>query len=116
MIRALRVLTTDRRMDQQLLDVVVMPALVPSLAAPESNDDGVLAAEHRLAGLRRQAAVVRTIADHVGELARPRDAEGLRAQLVEEMARLGCRLLEAAAALSESPRRPDSGILARSRT
>jgi len=99
-------------MDQQLLDVVVMP----SLAAPESNDDGVLAAEHRLAGLRRQAAVVRTIADHVGELARPRDAEGLRAQLVEEMTRLGCRLLEAAAALSESPRRPDSGILARSRT
>jgi len=93
-----------------------MPALVPSLDALESNDDGLLAAELRFARLRSQAAVVRTIAEHVEQLAHPRDAEGLGAQLVEEMGRLGCRLLEAAAALTESPRPPDSGIFACART
>ena len=48
-----------------------------------------------------------------GICGRPTDAEGLSAQLDEGMARLGCRLLDAAAALTESPRPEDSGIFER---
>jgi hypothetical protein len=77
---------------------------LPSLAALESNDDGPLAAELRLARLRSQAAVVRALADHVEHLSRAADADVLGAQLVEEVARLGCRLLEAAASLPGSSR------------
>jgi hypothetical protein len=86
---------------------------VPSLSAMESNDDGRLAAELRLDRLRSQAAIIRTLADHVEHLARPADADGLGEQLIEEMARLGCRLLEAAASLTESRRSDDGGVFAR---
>ena len=90
-----------------------MLAHMPSLAALESADDDRLGVELQLARLRSQVAVVRTIADEVEHLMRPRDADGVRAQLVEEMARLGCRLLEAAASLTEPPRSGDSGVFAR---
>ena len=90
-----------------------MLAHMPSLSALQSNDDDRLGAELQLARLRSQVAVVRTIADEVEHLTRPRDADGVRAQLVEEMARLGCRLLEAAASLTEPPRSEDSGVFAR---
>jgi hypothetical protein len=59
---------------------------VPSLSALESNDDDRLAAELRLDRLRSQAAIIRTLADHVEHLARPADADGLGEQLIEEMA------------------------------
>ena len=75
-----------------------MPVNIPSRAALESNHEGSRAAAFRLAGLRSQAAVVRALADQVEHLSRAADAEGVDHQIIEEMARLGCRLLEAAAA------------------
>jgi hypothetical protein len=51
-----------------------MLAHIPSLAALESEDDDRLGAELQLARLRSQVAVVRTIADEVEHLARPRGA------------------------------------------
>jgi hypothetical protein len=80
-----------------------MPVHIPSLAAHESNDDGLLAAAFRLARIRSQAAVVRALADQVEHLSRAADAEGVNSQIIEEMARLGCRLLEAAAAFVNAP-------------
>ena len=67
-----------------------MSAHLPSLDALESHDDDRLRAELRLARLRSQVAVVRTIADEVEVLARAHDTDGLRAELIEEMSRLGC--------------------------
>ena len=93
--------------------VGTMPAHIPSLAALESNDDGPLVAELRLARLRSQAAVVRALADHVEHLSRAGEADGIGDQLIEEMARLGCRILEAAGSLARAPHVEDSGIFAR---
>lgn len=64
---------------------------IPSLAALEADDDGRLVAELRLARLQSHAAVVRTLADQVEYLSRASDADGIGDQLIEEMARLGCR-------------------------
>jgi hypothetical protein len=86
---------------------------MPSLAALEADDDGRLVAELRLARLRSQAAVVRTLADHVEYLSRAGDADGIGDQLVEEMAQLACRLLEAAGTLARSQDPGDSGVFAR---
>jgi hypothetical protein len=83
-----------------------MPAHVPSLAALTSDDDAGLSAELRLGQLRSQVAVIRTLADHVEHLARWGNVDGLREQIIEEMGRMGGRLLEAAAALSELRRTP----------
>jgi hypothetical protein len=96
-----------------LLKELGMTAELPSLAALESHEDGPLAAELRLLHLRSQAAVVRALADHVEQISRAADAEGLGLQLVEEMARLGCRLLEAAGSMVKAPPVEDSGVFAR---
>jgi hypothetical protein len=77
-----------------------MLTYIPSLAALQSNDDGRLTAELRLARLRSQVAIIRSLADQVEHLARPENTDGLSEQLVEEMARLGCMLLETAGALT----------------
>ena len=90
-----------------------MPSHIPSLAALESNDDGRLAAELRLVGLRSQAAVVRALADDVERLSREVEAGDLALQLAEETARLGARLLDAAATLAKAPHVEDSGVFAR---
>jgi len=91
-----------------------MLAHIPSLAALESNDDLRLAAELRLARVRSQVAVVRAIADQVEYLSRAGEAAALGDQLIEEMARLGCRLVETAGSLAGSPRCEESGVFARS--
>jgi len=75
---------------------------VPARAVLGSDDQGRLVAEFRLARLRSQVAVIRSLADYVEALAQLGDAEGLGNQVTEEMARLGCRLLEAAGAMAES--------------
>jgi|HubBroStandDraft_5_1064220.scaffolds.fasta_scaffold70307_2 hypothetical protein len=93
-----------------------MSAHLPSLDALESNDDDRLSAELQLARLRSQAAVVRTITDEVDHLARMRDGDGLRGQLVEEMARLACRLLETSASLAGAGHSEGSGVFARPRS
>jgi hypothetical protein len=90
-----------------------MPTQTPSIAALESRQDGPLAPEARLVNLRSQAAVVRTLADRADQLSRAADVDGLGAQMVEEMARLGCRLLDAAAALARVSPVEDSGVFSR---
>jgi hypothetical protein len=87
-----------------------MPAQVLSVAALESSHDGPLAAEPRLVSLRSQVAVVRALADQVEQFSRAANVDGLAAQIVEEMARLGRRLLDAAAALARASAVEDSGV------
>jgi hypothetical protein len=92
-----------------------MPEHIPSLSSLESDDDRPLVAELRLARVRWQVAVLRTLVDRAEYLARPGETNGFDEQLVEDMARLGCRLLEAAALLAERPDSDESGIFARAR-
>ena len=79
------------------------------------GDDEPTCAEH-LGPLRSQVAVVRALADEVECLLRAGDAEGLGDQLIEEMARLGCRLLETAGAFAGPPPCEQSGVFARPRS
>jgi hypothetical protein len=90
-----------------------MHSRIPSLRALESNDDGQLVAELRLVDVRSQAAIVRALADHAECLSREVEADGLARQLIEEMARLGSRLLDAAAAFRDAPHVEESGVFAR---
>jgi hypothetical protein len=85
---------------------------IPFITALEADDDGRLVTELRLARLRSQAAVVRTLADQVEYLSRAGDADGMGDQLIEEMAKLGCRLIEVAGSLARSQAPEDSGIFA----
>jgi hypothetical protein len=89
-----------------------MPMHIPSLDALESRDDRWLDAELRLARLRSELAIVRALADHIDHLAGTEPVDGLCEQVVEEMARLGCRLLEAAGSLTR-PRAEGSGVFVR---
>jgi hypothetical protein len=90
-----------------------MLGLTPSITALEGYDDGRLVTELRLARLRSQTAVVRALADQVEYLSRAGDADGVGDQLIEEMAQLGCRLLEMAGTLARSRVPADSGVFAR---
>jgi hypothetical protein len=85
---------------------------LPTVGTLESNDDSQLMVELRLARARAQLAVVRTLADRIEVIANPR-LVGLDDQLIEEIARLGCRLLEAAAELTRSPAPEDTGVFHR---
>jgi hypothetical protein len=72
----------------------------PSPYAQYILNDWRLREELRALSIRKQAAIVRALADELEHLA-PQGATGsLREQLVEELARLGCRILETAAKLS----------------
>jgi len=86
---------------------------LPAVTTLESNDDDPPAAELRLARLRTEVAVVRTLADQIELLVSPRHAKGLSEQLIEEMARLGCLLFEAAAELMVTPAPEDTGVFSR---
>jgi hypothetical protein len=77
-----------------------------------ASRDGASPTETHLGRIRSQVAIVRALADAAECLARP-GAEGVGDQLVEEMARLGCRLLESAGALARDPRPEDSAVFAR---
>jgi hypothetical protein len=90
-----------------------MQGPIPSLAALGSGDDSWLEAELRLARLRSQVAVVRALADHVEHLSRVEGADGVGDQLIEEMARLGCRLIEAAGTMAGTQHPQDSAVFAR---
>lgn len=68
-----------------------------------------------LTGLRSQVAIVRALADEVDSLSRIGEADGLPEQLIEELARLGCRLLDQASALAGTVPPEDSGVFARPR-
>jgi hypothetical protein len=88
---------------------------VAELSPQPARDDSLLTAELRLARLRAQVAIVRGLADHIEHFARQADAGELSSQLIEEMARLGCRLFELAAPMTRLPRAEDSGVFVRSR-
>jgi hypothetical protein len=54
-----------------------------------------------LSSIRRQAALARTLLDELEEIAPGFDrGRALRAQAIEELTRLGCRIFEAAALLA----------------
>ncbi len=90
-----------------------MFAHLPSLESLEANDDAQISAELCLARLRAQVAVVRTLADHIERFASPGNADGMTRQILDETARLGRRLCEAAASIPATPRDRDSGTCAR---
>jgi hypothetical protein len=79
-----------------------MMSHLPSIRALDTADDLLLGNELRCLAIREQAGVVRALADHLERLDPPGAGLGVRRQLVEELARLGCRILETAAALSEA--------------
>ncbi len=54
---------------------------------------------HVVREIRLQVSIVRTLLDEV-DAVRPHE-DGTREQLIEELARLGCRLLETASAMSQ---------------
>jgi len=85
-----------------------MLTVLATLAIPPSKDDGRLAVEAQLKRVRTQVAAVRAVADHAEQLAQAAAVDRLTEQLVEEMARLGCRLLEAAVSLADATRRPEA--------
>jgi hypothetical protein len=65
--------------------------------------ESVLSDDLRATHIRAQVAVVRALVDQLDYLpSLNRSAEGIRAQLLEEFARLGCSILEAAADLSRT--------------
>jgi len=86
---------------------------LPSLASLEATDEIQLSAELNLARLRAQVAIVRALTDQVEKAVHVAEVDDLRERIVEEMARLGCRLFEAAAAMAGSRRREDSGVFLR---
>ncbi len=90
-----------------------MKVHLPSVEALTSGDDRLLHQELGGLAVRRQTAVVRALLDQMECLSALSAIEGLRAQLVEELARLGCTILEAAATLSsQTEPAPASGTLA----
>jgi hypothetical protein len=81
------------------------------LASLDTHTDIRNAVDHRLVRLRSQVAIIRTLADDVD--AGTVDAGAMADQVIEEMARLGCRLLEMAATLATAAAPEDSGAFAR---
>ena len=76
---------------------------LPSLRALDADDDRLLDEELRLLSTRRQIAVVRAIADELERRVQGGSLlETLREQFIDELSRLGCRSLEAAAALAKA--------------
>jgi len=77
---------------------------LPSFRALQASDERLLAEELRVLATKQQIAVVRTLGDELERrLARGGAALAVQGQLVEELARLGCRSLETAAAMAEKP-------------
>jgi hypothetical protein len=90
-----------------------MPAHIPSIDVLESSDASRLDAELRLARLRSQVAVVRAFFDQVERLVPGGNSDGLGEQLIEEMARLGRRLIEMSAVQAAAPGSGRSGVYVR---
>jgi 2-keto-3-deoxy-6-phosphogluconate aldolase len=77
---------------------------LPSLRALRASDERLLEDELRLVATKQQIAVVRTLADELERcLVHGGAATALQEQLVQELARLGCRSIETAAAMAEKP-------------
>jgi hypothetical protein len=66
--------------------------------------------------IRRQAALARTLLDELEEIAPGFDrGRDLRAQAIEELTRLGCRIFEAAALLASRMKEAEEEALAAER-
>jgi len=83
---------------------------IPSLATLDSNDDELFAAELRFARFQSQVAILRKLADQVEQLGPPREFDTSGQELMEEIAQLGCRVLQATRPSAWSPRPADSSI------
>jgi hypothetical protein len=73
---------------------------LPSLRALQTSDDEQLHEEFSLLAVREQVAIVRALADELERLTAQGRMRGRCEQFVEELARLGCRILETAATAS----------------
>jgi hypothetical protein len=93
---------SERGLAFALANAMFARTLLPLTTFP-SNDHGQLPAALRLARLRTEVAVVRSLADHIERLASPRQVDGVSEQLIEEMARLGRLLSEAAGEVTTAP-------------
>lgn len=69
------------------------------------DDDGH--ARAHVPAIRAQAAIVRTLIDTFDRVLPPGTDLALEKQIVDELARLGCRALEAAAAFANATRNED---------
>jgi hypothetical protein len=86
---------------QRVNDSTAAAALV---ADPPSQRRAPAREELRVLATKQQIAVVRTLADELERCLVPGGAAlAVQGQLVEELARLGCRSLETAAAMAEKP-------------
>jgi len=83
-----------------------MKTHLPSLRALQTPDDEPLREELSLLVVREQVAVVRAFTDEVERLTFGGRMCGTYEQLVEELARLGCRILETAATASRTVEPP----------
>lgn len=75
---------------------------IPDLLIPSGPDHA--AAETELRSVRMQAALVRSLLDELEHIApsaeRTEDADAIADQTVEELVHLGCKMIEAAAAIA----------------
>ncbi len=84
---------------------------LPSIRALDTSDDGLLRQELRYLAVRQQVAVVKALVDRLDGLD-PAGTSCFSGELVQELARLGCTILETAAAMSKMTEpAPESGIL-----
>jgi hypothetical protein len=82
---------------------------LPSVEALSSNDDERWIAELRLEQVREHVVLVRTLLEHVDRLLplsedeQPSTSGQVRTKIAEELARLGCKIVEVASVLSDAP-------------
>lgn len=84
---------------------------LPSIEALTSSDDDRLIAELRICEVRDQVAVARALLDEVDRIV-PVSADGRvppPGQVAEELARLGCKIVEIASALTRGDERAPVG-------
>lgn len=88
-----------------------MKTHLPSLRALQTSDDERLREDLTLLAVREQVAIVRAFTDELERLTSRKRMRGLCEQFVEELARLGCRILETAAEVSRTtgPPTPTGG-------
>jgi hypothetical protein len=83
---------------------------LPSIEALTDDDDDRLIAELKVHEVREQVAVARSLLDAVEALsANEQTSVGVQDDAVEELARLGCKIVELAGAISRS-RGPVSAV------
>lgn len=82
---------------------------LPTIEALTSNDDALLIAELRLSEVRERVALARSLLEQVDRLVPVSETEqasspgqGLAEHVAEQLARLGCQIVEVATELSRA--------------